>query len=104
MREALRLAPTAPLRSTSPHEETVIGGGKYILEKDARVLCNIYVIQRDPKVWGEDVRMTSVRVLSLAKYSPRLRNSDLSACLMGSSRPYRYVVPANIQSSLTFCN
>lgn len=55
MREALRLAPTAPLRSTSPYEETVIGNGKYVLEKDARVLCGIYMIQRDPRVWGEDV-------------------------------------------------
>ena len=56
MRETLRLAPTAPLRSVAPLEDTVIGG-EYALEKDVTVTCGVFMMHRDPKVWGEDVRI-----------------------------------------------
>ncbi|KIP01419.1 hypothetical protein PHLGIDRAFT_32544 [Phlebiopsis gigantea 11061_1 CR5-6] len=54
MRESLRLGPPATIRTTSPYEDTIIGGGKYALEKGVRVMCNIYMVHRDTKVWDED--------------------------------------------------
>ncbi len=55
MREALRLAPTAPLRSIAALEDTIIGG-EYAVEADATITCGIFMCHRDPNVWGEDVR------------------------------------------------
>ena len=61
MREALRLAPPAPLRAAGPLEDTTLLG-KYPVKKDATVIwCNIYDIQRDTKVWGPDVSAYSVQ-------------------------------------------
>ena len=57
MRESLRLGPTAPMRGVTPLEDTVIGGGKYAVEKGTSVLVHVYATHRDPKVWGEDVRV-----------------------------------------------
>ena len=54
MRETLRLGPPAPLRGAAPWEDTTLKG-KYPLAKDSAILCAIYIIHRDPKVWGEDV-------------------------------------------------
>ena len=56
MREALRLSPPASARGTSPYEDTTLGGGKYAVPKDTTILCSIYNVHRDTKVWGEDVR------------------------------------------------
>ncbi|KAI0770686.1 fatty acid hydroxylase [Fomes fomentarius] len=53
MRESMRLGPTAPIRGAAPLEDTVIGG-QYAVNKDQGMLLNIYMIQRDPKMWGED--------------------------------------------------
>ncbi|KAM5535289.1 hypothetical protein V8D89_011043 [Ganoderma adspersum] len=53
MRETLRLAPTAPLRSIHATEDAVLGG-KYAIEKGQHMFVNLYSIFRDPKVWGED--------------------------------------------------
>ena len=58
MRESLRLGPTAPMRGVTPLEDTVIGGGKYAVEKGTSVLVHVYATHRDAKVWGEDVRVT----------------------------------------------
>ncbi|GJE90389.1 bifunctional P-450/NADPH-P450 reductase [Phanerochaete sordida] len=54
MRESLRLGPPASARGASPYEDTVIGGGKYALEKDVTIVCSVYNVHRDTKVWGED--------------------------------------------------
>ncbi|KAH9932779.1 bifunctional P-450/NADPH-P450 reductase [Epithele typhae] len=56
MRESLRLGPPASLRTTSPKEETILGG-KYTLGKGATINCNIYAIHRDPAVWGDDAEL-----------------------------------------------
>ncbi|PSR72168.1 hypothetical protein PHLCEN_2v11960 [Hermanssonia centrifuga] len=53
LRETLRLAPTAPLRSITPLEDTIVGG-KYAVAKDTTITCEIFMAHRDPKVWGED--------------------------------------------------
>lgn len=58
MRESMRLGPTAPIRGAAPLEDTVIGG-KYAVNQDQTMLLNIYMIQRDPKMWGEDVSKVS---------------------------------------------
>ncbi|KAJ7740466.1 fatty acid hydroxylase [Mycena maculata] len=54
MREALRLAPTAPMRSTTSLEDTTIGGGKYAIKKGAGIAISVWSMHRDPAVWGED--------------------------------------------------
>ena len=56
MREALRLAPPAPFRGVTPLEDTLLKDGTYAVTKDQAILINVYACQRDPKVWGEDVR------------------------------------------------
>ena len=53
MRESARLGPTAPGRSVTALEDTIIGG-KYAIEKGTSILISTYCAQRDPKVWGED--------------------------------------------------
>ena len=86
MRESLRLGPPATIRTTSPYEDTVIGGGKYALEKNVRVMCNVYMVHRDPKVWGEDVRVVRVVLSRSLTQVCRLRSSGLSGCWTGNSR------------------
>ncbi|KAJ7640087.1 fatty acid hydroxylase [Mycena polygramma] len=54
MRETLRLGPTAPIRETSPLEDTTIGGGKYSVKRDAPILILIWELHRDPAIWGDD--------------------------------------------------
>ncbi|KAJ7708609.1 fatty acid hydroxylase [Mycena metata] len=54
MRETLRLAATAPLRSTSPREDTTIGGGKYAVKTGDTIVISAWDVHRDPKVWGDD--------------------------------------------------
>ena len=58
MRESLRLNPTAPVRVVVAHEDTTLGG-KYFIPKGAKILVNTDSAQRDPKVYGEDVRTAS---------------------------------------------
>lgn len=55
MRETLRLAPTAAMRSVAALEDTTLGNGMYAIQKDQIVALNIYMVHRDPKIWGEDV-------------------------------------------------
>ncbi|TCD71958.1 hypothetical protein EIP91_000090 [Steccherinum ochraceum] len=54
LREALRLRAPASMRTAKPFEDTVIGGGKYFIDKDMTIAANIWDIHRDPKVWGDD--------------------------------------------------
>ncbi len=55
MRESLRLAPTAAARSVYPLKDTVIADGKYAIKKGTIAVLHTLPLQRDPKVWGEDV-------------------------------------------------
>lgn len=55
MRETLRLTPTVPLRSVCPLEDTAIGGGKYHVKAGTTILVQVWIMQRDPLVWGDDV-------------------------------------------------
>ena len=48
------------MRAVTSLEETTLKNGTYAIAKDQTVLMNNFIIHRDPKVWGEDVR----------KYSP----------------------------------
>ncbi|KAJ7674373.1 cytochrome P450 [Mycena rosella] len=54
MRETLRLAATAPMRTTAPLEDTTLGGGKYAVKKDTSIAIQAWEMHRDPKVWGDD--------------------------------------------------
>ncbi|EKM50262.1 uncharacterized protein PHACADRAFT_213993 [Phanerochaete carnosa HHB-10118-sp] len=54
LREALRLGPPASGRGTAPYEDITLSGGKYAVEKDTLILCSVYNVHRDTKVWGED--------------------------------------------------
>lgn len=58
LRETMRLSPTAPMRTVRPFEDITIGDGKYFVPKDYTVVINTIVAQRDPAVWGEDVRFS----------------------------------------------
>ncbi|KAJ7187242.1 fatty acid hydroxylase [Mycena filopes] len=53
MRETLRLTPTAPIRATTPIEDTTVGG-KYHVKKGAPLVLLLFQIHRDPAVWGDD--------------------------------------------------
>ena len=55
MRETLRLAPTAPMRSVSSLEDTTLKNGTYVVQKGQLIATNLYTIHRDPAVWGENV-------------------------------------------------
>ena len=57
MRESLRLGPPAPGRSVTALEDTTVLGGEYAIPKDVEIRCNIFDIQRDRSVWGEDVSL-----------------------------------------------
>ncbi|KAJ6460262.1 fatty acid hydroxylase [Mycena sanguinolenta] len=54
MRETLRLAATAPMRSTQPLEDTTIGGGKYAIKKGTTIVIQTWELHRDPAIWGDD--------------------------------------------------
>lgn len=57
LRETLRLCPTAPAfeRAVRPeNKEETPTLGKYAVPRDKGMICLIWKIQRDPKVWGED--------------------------------------------------
>ncbi|KAE9393363.1 cytochrome P450 [Gymnopus androsaceus JB14] len=54
MRETLRLAPTAPIRTTVALEDTCLANGKYFIKGGSTLFVNAWVYQKDPKVWGKD--------------------------------------------------
>ncbi|KAF8217433.1 fatty acid hydroxylase [Mycena galopus ATCC 62051] len=54
MRETLRITSTVPIRSTTPLEDTTIGGGKYAIKKGTNILIQAWELHRDPAVWGDD--------------------------------------------------
>lgn len=89
MREALRLSPTAPIRVVLAHEDTTLGG-KYFVAKGAKILVNIDSAQRDPKVYGEDVRVmyTHIDVSDLVHGICSRTSSAPNVCSMGSLSNY----------------
>ncbi|KAK4552965.1 hypothetical protein LTR86_009889 [Recurvomyces mirabilis] len=56
LRETLRLYPTAPsiTRMAKGKEDTFVGAGKYRIRPDDALVIQLPIMQRDPKVWGED--------------------------------------------------
>jgi hypothetical protein len=87
------MAPPTPLRAATPLEDTTLGGGKWAVEKDStKVWCNIYMVHRDPAVWGPDVSgnlfSQDIRVLNHF-VCERLMSLDLSVCSMGNLRLFR---------------
>ncbi|OBZ65058.1 hypothetical protein A0H81_14948 [Grifola frondosa] len=54
MRESLRLGPSVSIRTVKPLEDTVIAGGKYAVQKDVPIMVNVFMVHRDPEVWGDD--------------------------------------------------
>jgi len=56
MRETLRLAPTAPARSVRALHEETLGNGKHSIPTDANLVVHTWIMQKDPAIWGEDVR------------------------------------------------
>lgn len=56
LRETLRFRPPASTRSVSPAEDTTIGNGKYAVTPGDIILVNVTQVQRDPEIWGDDVR------------------------------------------------
>ncbi|KAF8998906.1 cytochrome P450 oxidoreductase OrdA-like protein [Hymenopellis radicata] len=56
MRESLRLCPAAPARGAAAKEDTTIGNGKYFVKAGVPLVIQQWVMQRDPKVWGDDAQ------------------------------------------------
>ena len=56
MREILRFRPPAQSRFVHCLEPTTIGNGKYALTPDDHIMLNVASTNRDPAVWGDDVR------------------------------------------------
>ena len=61
LREILRFHPPAAARFVQCLEPTTIGGGKYALSSDDHILLNSISTNRDPAVWGDDVRSSCLR-------------------------------------------
>ena len=56
LREILRFHPPASGRVVHCLEPTTIGGGKYAVFPDDHITINAISTNRDPTVWGDDVR------------------------------------------------
>jgi cytochrome P450/NADPH-cytochrome P450 reductase len=56
VRETMRLHPPVSARGVSAIEDTTLCGGKYAVKKGAFFRLQTICAQRDPAVWGEDVR------------------------------------------------
>ena len=56
MREILRFRPPASSRFVHCVEPTTIGNGKYAITPDDHIMISAVATNRDPAVWGDDVR------------------------------------------------
>lgn len=56
LKEVLRFHPPAAARFVCCLEPTTIGKGRYALTPDDHILVNSISTNRDPAVWGDDVR------------------------------------------------
>ncbi|KAL5632425.1 hypothetical protein ACGC1H_005399 [Rhizoctonia solani] len=54
LRESLRVTPSIGQYAVTPHEDEIIGDGKYLIKKGTIVVVSAGDIGRDPTVWGED--------------------------------------------------
>ncbi|CEL62386.1 NADPH-ferrihemoprotein reductase [Rhizoctonia solani AG-1 IB] len=54
LRESLRVTPSITQFSVTPHQDEIIGDGKYLIKKGTTVIVLAGDIGRDPTVWGED--------------------------------------------------
>lgn len=86
LRETLRLRPPASTRSVYPEEATTIGNGKYAVTPEDIITVNVTQVQRDPKIWGDDVRSFRLFCVPMdPNVYVRDISSDPSGCWMGSS-------------------
>ena len=96
MRETLRLAPSAPFRSVTPLEDTTLSNGKFVVEEDVAITCGIYMMHRDPKIWGEDVSLYLLTIWLFARplmaITRRPCSSVRSGCWMGNLRHFLWVL------------
>jgi len=79
MRESLRLAPTAPARTVTPIDDVVLGE-KYSVKAGSFLTLQIWVMHRDPKVWGEDVGVNVNFCLDSFISRPRQTSSVQNVC------------------------
>lgn len=93
MRETLRLTPPTSLRSVTPLEDTTLSDGKYYVKTGTTVLVLVWILHRDPLIWGDDVCwvISGYNKLVDDKLS-RLRNSSQNECSEENSKPCRSVV------------
>ena len=56
LRETLRVHPPVVVRTVRCLEPTTIGNGKYAVTPDDKITINVISANRDPAVWGDDVR------------------------------------------------
>ena len=66
MREILRFRPPAPARAVHCLEPTTIGNGKYALIPNDHITIDAVSTNRDPAVWGDDVRSSRFPLYFLA--------------------------------------
>ncbi|KAF5368048.1 hypothetical protein D9758_004509 [Tetrapyrgos nigripes] len=85
MRETLRLAPAAPMRTVAPYEDTVIGGGKYFLPANTPCLIQTFTTQRDPAVWGADANEFRPERMMDGKFEKYPPNAFQAPCLYWSA-------------------
>ena len=55
IRETLRLGPSIPFRQVRATEDTTIGGGKYFIRKNQRVVIHVEQVHKDRAFGGDDV-------------------------------------------------
>lgn len=61
MREGLRLYPPATMIGLTPFEDTTLGG-EYLIPKGTITVVPSAWLQRDPLVWGDDVRILVINL------------------------------------------
>nr|XP_009418682.1 PREDICTED: geraniol 8-hydroxylase-like [Musa acuminata subsp. malaccensis] len=85
-KETLRLHPVAPLLvPRSPSSPCTVGG--YTIPKGSKVFVNVWMIQRDAAIWGEDaVEFRPERFLTAADDKYGFRGTNFAYLPFGSGR------------------
>ncbi|XP_077223748.1 carnosic acid synthase-like [Tasmannia lanceolata] len=85
MKETHRLHPAIPfLVPRSPSKTSVVGG--YIVPKGSKVLVNVWVIHRDPKIWKDPLVFKPERFLTEEFKKCDIRGTDHRFIPFGSGR------------------